>query len=56
MSHLGLFCLLRENSSINELKVQNPPDVPRNERGLFQMITKGNEKVQEGNDKEMAQS
>ena len=36
-SHLGLFCLHKENSS----KIKIIPDFPQNESGIFQTIAMG---------------
>ena len=40
-SHLGLFCLYREISSKNEIKIQITLNTPRNENGLIQLIMMG---------------
>ena len=40
-SHLGLFCLHREISSKNEIKVKTTPNTPKNESGLTQLIMMG---------------
>ena len=43
-SHLGLFCLLTQISSKNEIEMKkktHTPDSPKNESGLIQMIRMG---------------
>ena len=40
-SHLGLFCLHREISSKNDIKIKITPNTPENEIGLIQLITMG---------------
>ena len=40
-SHLGLFCLLNENSSKNGIKIRISPNTPKTESGLFQIIMMG---------------
>ena len=40
-SHLGLFCLHREISSKNEIKLKITPNTPKRESGIIQLIMMG---------------